>query len=171
MIKNIMTFVAVISLLTTISCKNKEDNSDIVLDENNMIVSQDVSNQMVLASKKTVNNTVYPRIEIETTDFDFGNISQGDIVSHVFKFRNSGKTDLVILDAHASCGCTVPEWTKTPIQPGNSGQVKISFNSEGKMGKQEKTVTLSTNTEEQSEVIHFKAYINPKAGQNPAKTK
>ncbi|WP_395047402.1 DUF1573 domain-containing protein [Flavobacterium sp.] len=172
MIKNIMTFIAVVSLLSTVSCKKKDENSSIVLDENNMIAApQYASNQVVIAPKKKMKPGEYPKIEIENSDFDFGDITQGDKVSHVFKFKNTGKSDLVILDAHASCGCTVPEWTKTPIKSGEMGEVNIIFNSEGKMGNQEKTVTLRTNTEVGSELIHFKANINPKAEGNPANTK
>lgn len=171
MIKNIMTFIAVVSLLTAVSCKKKEENTSIVLDANNMIVPYSQANEMVIAPKKTMKPEEYPKIEIKNSDFDFGNITQGDKVSHIFKFKNTGKSDLVILDAHASCGCTVPEWTKTPIKNGESGEVNIIFNSEGKMGKQEKTVTLRTNTEAGSEIINFKANINPKAEGNPAKNK
>jgi hypothetical protein len=162
MIKNIMTFIVVASLLSTASCKKKELNSSIVLDANNMIVAQDQSDQKILISQKNVISGEHPKIEIENSDFDFGDITQGDIVSHIFKFKNTGKISLVILDAHASCGCTVPEWTKTPIKSGESGEVKISFNSEGKMGLQQKTVTLRTNTEIGSEIIKFKANIKPK---------
>ncbi|MEO8234481.1 MAG: DUF1573 domain-containing protein [Flavobacterium sp.] len=169
MIRNIMTFIVVASLLATVSCKKNDQNSSIVVDSNNMVVAQDQSDQMDLGPKKVMKPGEYPKIEIENSDFDFGDITQGDKVSHVFKFKNTGKTDLVILDAHASCGCTVPEWTKTPIKNGESGEVKISFNSDGKMGLQQKTVTLRTNTEIGSEIINFKANINPKTGGIPAK--
>ena len=162
MIKNIMTFIVVASLLSTASCKKKDLNSAITLDSNNMVVAQDQSDQMAVVPQKTMKPGEYPKIEIENSDFDFGDITQGDKVSHVFKFKNTGKSDLVILDAHASCGCTVPEWTKTPIKNGESGEVKISFNSDGKMGLQQKTVTLRTNTEAGNEIINFKANINPK---------
>ena len=171
MIKNIMTFIVVASLLSTMSCKKNDGNNLIVLDSNNMVVAKDQSGQMDLVPKKIMNPREYPKIEIENSDFDFGDIEQGDIVSHVFKFRNIGKNDLVILDAHASCGCTVPDWTKTPVKNGERGEVKITFNSSGKSGLQQKTVTLRTNTADGNEIINFKANINPKKGRTPAKTK
>jgi hypothetical protein len=164
MIKNIMTFITVVSLLSTVSCKKKSENSSIVLDANNMIVAQDQSDQMALVPKKnkTMKSEDYPKIEIENSDFDFGDITQGDKVSHVFKFKNTGKSDLTVLHAQASCGCTVPEWTKKPIKSGETGELNIVFNSEGKMGAQKKTVTLTTNTEIGKEIINFKVNINPK---------
>ena len=91
MIKNITTFIAVVSLLATVSCKKKEENSAIVLDENNMIVAQDQSDQKEFVSQKKVISGEHPKIEIENSDFDFGNITQGDIVSHSFKIKNTGK--------------------------------------------------------------------------------
>ncbi|AIG29444.1 hypothetical protein IA01_02695 [Flavobacterium psychrophilum] len=171
MTKNIINFVAVMSLLSTISCKEKADDSSIVLDANNMVVAQYQSGNTVVVPKKNMKSGEYSKIEIENSDFDFGEIMQGDKVSHIFKFKNVGKGDLVILEAKASCGCTVPEWTKTPIKSGESGEVNVIFNSQGKIGQQQKTVTLTTNTEAGNEIIHFKANINPKTGENPAKTK
>ena len=169
MTKNIMTFIAVVSLLSTLSCKNKDENSSIVLDANNRIVPQYQTDQLVVKTTNTMKPADYPKIQIENSDFDFGDIIQGEKVSHLFKLKNTGKGDLIILEAHASCGCTVPEWTKSPIKSGEMGEVSIIFNSDGKTGKQEKTITLRTNTEAGSEIIHFKANINPKAEKNSAK--
>lgn len=172
MINKVMTFIAVVSFLSTVSCKKEEGNFEVKLDSNNMVVAQDESPVVApLVSGKKMKSEDYPKIEIENPDFDFGNITQGDKVEHIFKFKNTGKTDLIIIHAQASCGCTVPEWTKTPIESGESGEIKIIFNSTGKMGNQNKTVTLRTNTEVGSEIIKFKVNINPKSGVSPDKTK
>lgn len=175
MIKNVITLLTVVSLLVTGSCKKKEETSAIYIDANNLVVARDEqTDQMAVVKKEKLKPEDYAKIEFESKDkdFDFGPITQGDIVEHVFKLKNIGKADLIILEARASCGCTVPEWTKTPIKTGESGEIKISFNSAGKMGEQHKTVTLRTNTEFESEVISFKATINPKAGDKlPVKIK
>lgn len=98
----------------------------------------------------------YPVMEFEKTEHDFGMINQGDKVQYVFKFKNAGEADLIISKAKGSCGCTVPEYPKEPIKPGASGELKVSFNSAGKHGKQTKNVTLTTNTKNGMEklVIH-----------------
>lgn len=88
-----------------------------------------------------------PTMKFETLDHDFGTISQGERVSTNFKFKNTGGTDLVISEAHGSCGCTVPDYPRKPIPPGGEDVIKVEFNSEGKKGQQEKTVTLTTNCE------------------------
>lgn len=81
-------------------------------------------------------------MSFEEKEFDFGTIQQGATVTHEFKFKNTGGSELKITDAKGSCGCTVPEYPKEPVKPGESGTIKVSFNSAGKSGETEKTVTL-----------------------------
>jgi len=97
-------------------------------------------------------------------EFDFGQIKAGEKVDHTFKFTNSGANALLISDAKGSCGCTVPEYTKDSIMPGESGQIKVIFNSAGKKGKQEKSVTLTTNTKEGVEILVIKGEVIPQSG-------
>jgi hypothetical protein len=91
--------------------------------------------------------------------FDFGKIIQGEKVSHAFNFKNTGKKSLIISNASGSCGCTVPDWPREPVQPGQSGKINVVFSSEGKSGLQEKTVTIVTNSEPATKVIRIKADI------------
>ena len=79
--------------------------------------------------------------------YDFGVIAQGDTVEHTFVFENKGIKPLKILSARGSCGCTVPSYSKEEIAPGKKGKVFVRFNSAGKSGQQNKTVTLVTNIE------------------------
>jgi len=109
-------------------------------------------------------NGKYPVMTFEHTEHDFGTIKEGDKVTYSFTFTNSGASDLIISNAVGSCGCTVPEYPKAPLKPGESGKIKVSFNSAGKMGRQQKTVTLAANTATGKEIITIKANINPKAG-------
>ena len=87
-----------------------------------------------------------PVIEIEESVYDFGTISQGEKVKHTYFFKNKGKSPLIIHSAQGSCGCTIPEWPKEPVQPGEEGKIEVSFNSEYKSGHQEKMVTILANT-------------------------
>ncbi len=86
-------------------------------------------------------------IEFEDNEFDWGTITQGEKVSYVFKFTNTGNEPLLIKKAKGSCGCTVPQWPKAPIAPGEQGEINVVFNSKGKMGKQSKRVTITANTD------------------------
>lgn len=86
-------------------------------------------------------------ISFEENAFDFGTLEEGDKVEHVFKFANTSDNPLTISNARGSCGCTVPEWPREPIAPGESGEIKVKFDSKGKKGKQNKTVTITANTD------------------------
>ena len=82
----------------------------------------------------------------EKKSHDFGNIIQGDKVEHTFYFTNTGNEPLIITNVQVSCGCTTPKgWPRDPIPPGAQGEITVSFNSAGKMGMQNKPVTLITN--------------------------
>ncbi|MCB0542300.1 MAG: DUF1573 domain-containing protein [Saprospiraceae bacterium] len=85
-------------------------------------------------------------INYENEKFNFGVVDEGEIVKHVFKFKNTGKEPLIISNAKGSCGCTVPTWPKEPVPPGGMGEIKVEFNSKGKPGPQSKRVTVTANT-------------------------
>lgn len=102
-------------------------------------------------------------IEFDKTVFDFGTVEEGAVVDVEYTVTNPGKTDLVILKASPSCGCTVPSWPKEPIKPGESAKVLAKFNSAGRAGKANKNITLFTNTEKGREVLTLKGTVTPKA--------
>lgn len=86
-----------------------------------------------------------PQITFEESEYNFGDIKQGEEVEHVFTFKNTGKVPLVLSNVRTTCGCTASEWTKQPVAPGKTGQVKVTFNSAGKMGVQNKAITVISN--------------------------
>jgi hypothetical protein len=98
-------------------------------------------------------------ITFEADEFNFGTIKQNDIVNHEFVFTNTGKEPLVITESHGSCGCTVPQWPKEPIKKGEKAVIKVTFNSAGKMGMQDKTVTITSNAKTNPKVLHLKGTV------------
>jgi hypothetical protein len=94
----------------------------------------------------TLNASNAAAMKFETESHDFGKIKQGDKVTYEFKYTNTGKSPLIISDAFATCGCTTPEVEKAPIQPGATSSVKVTFNSAGKTGLQDKLITVIANT-------------------------
>jgi uncharacterized protein (DUF58 family) len=93
---------------------------------------------------------------------DFGDIVQGEKVEHTFRLENTGAAPLVISNVAATCGCTVPAWPKEPIAPGESADIKVTFNSSGKMGKQNSVVRLYSNATEPIEKISMISNVLPK---------
>ena len=87
-----------------------------------------------------------PVLKFDKLVYDFGKIKEGEKVGYDFVFTNTGKTPLIISNAVASCGCTVPEIPKEPILAGEKGKINVIFNSVGKSGLQNKVVTITANT-------------------------
>lgn len=90
---------------------------------------------------------------------DFGRIMQDTDNKHVFKFTNTGKEPLVITNAVGSCGCTVPEYPKHPIAPGETAELRIEYKPGKQEGKQNKTVTVTANTEPSQTVLRILADV------------
>lgn len=98
-------------------------------------------------------------LSFESDTYDFGNLPAGAKIDHYFKFTNTGKSPLIIKDAKGSCGCTVPVIPKKPIAPGASDSIKITYDAGSQKGRQQKTVTLTTNTVKGKEVWTFTATL------------
>jgi len=94
-----------------------------------------------------------PVLKVDDPEFKFGKISQGEKVEHTYVLSNSGKTDLHIRKVKASCGCTAVQPEKKVVAPGESVKIKTVFNSAGKVGNQNKTVTIITNDPKKSKMI------------------
>ncbi len=103
-----------------------------------------------------------PVMAFENEVHDFGNLKSGANANYSFKFTNKGDADLLITNAQGSCGCTVPEYPKEPIKPGESGQIKVAYSSGSQQGQQSKTVTLTTNSAKGLERLTIKANVEPK---------
>ncbi|MFH0755805.1 MAG: DUF1573 domain-containing protein [Bacteroidota bacterium] len=105
------------------------------------------------------NQDLLPLITFEEIEHDFGRIIEGESVSFNFTFTNTGKRDLVIADVSTSCGCTVPSYPKTAIRPGETGVIKIAFNSQGRRGYQTKTIVVVANTQPNVTQLKIKAQV------------
>lgn len=119
-----------------------------------------VQSQTPSTSEEAAPQGPFPKFEFEEESFDFGDIVEGDVVKHVFKFKNVGEAPLIIQNATAPCGCTVPSWPKEPIPVGESGEIEVQFNSKNKAGVQNKPVTITANTTPTTSKVIIKANVN-----------
>ena len=101
-------------------------------------------------------------IKFDKTTQDLGTFSESNAVQQaVFTFTNVGDAPLVINQAIASCGCTVPSYTKAPIQPGQKGQIKVTYNGEGKFpGHFKKSITVRTNAKTEMTRLYIEGVMN-----------
>ncbi|MDG1046056.1 MAG: DUF1573 domain-containing protein [Bacteroidia bacterium] len=104
-----------------------------------------------------------PIISFDKKTWDFGTITDGEVVEHTFRFTNTGTTDLVISSASASCGCTIPNWPKEPIAPGEKGEIKVEFNSNGKKDMVTKDITILANTNPVKTILQIKVFVEKKS--------
>lgn len=112
----------------------------------------------------TIAAAAQPVIDFSVKDHDFGKINEADgKVTTVFEFTNTGNTALVISNVRASCGCTTPNWTKTPIEPGKTGQVTATYNPNGRPGKFTKTITVTANTNPEQTRLTIRGEVIPKS--------
>jgi hypothetical protein len=151
-----VSYLIITGALLFIACKSNNENKDTaesskteqtVVPKNENIASSSVSNAEVAA------------IKFKEDNFDFGTIKQGQKVKHTFEFTNTGKTPLIIQNASASCGCTIPDWPHDPIQPGESSKIDVEFNSAGKKGSITKTVSITANTDPSTTTVKFVAVV------------
>jgi hypothetical protein len=99
--------------------------------------------------------------KFEEDTYDFGDIQQGKKVEHTFNFKNTGNQPLVISNIITTCGCTAPTWPKDPVLPGKKGEIKVIFNSVGKIGKQNKIITILSNSANGRDRITIQANVIP----------
>ncbi|MBN2667785.1 MAG: DUF1573 domain-containing protein [Bacteroidales bacterium] len=123
------------------------------------LISTEIVNNPNTADPNSKKENNLPVFKFDHTDFDFGLIFEGEKVMHKFKFSNVGKTDLVISDVTASCGCTVPKYSRKPVKPGDEGFIEVEFDSSGRKGQQHKTVTIVANTQPNRVQLMFTAEI------------
>lgn len=153
--KNTIFVAGILVVATLVSCE-KEKASNLFTDAEKQQQAESV-----------IDPATAPVLTFESETYDFGNLPSGAKVDHYFAFTNTGKSPLVIKDAKGSCGCTVPVFPKEPIAPGATDSIKITYDAGSQKGKQQKTVTLTTNTVKGKEVCTFTATLPSDAAPAP----
>jgi hypothetical protein len=150
--------------LALFSCKNETAEGGKAVEE---IATEGKISSIIrspINSDGTVDTSNVAKMTFETSTFDFGEVKEGEIVKHVFKFTNTGKVPLIINNARSTCGCTVPKWPREAIPPGASGEIAVDFNTKAKVGDQEKPITISANTFPANTQLYLKGFVHPEAG-------
>jgi len=108
------------------------------------------------AAKKAETQTT---IQFESIEINFGEVKEGTTVSKIYKLKNTGKKRLMIEKVEGSCGCTVAEWPRYPVEPGENAEIKVNFNTLGKRGDQDKSITVTANTEPALTILRIKGKV------------
>lgn len=94
-----------------------------------------------------------PHITFDVKSYDFGDITQGDKVAYTFEFTNDGDAPLILSNVKTTCGCTASSWPTEAIAPGAKSKIDVTFNSTGKVGKQNKVITIMSNGSNNPETV------------------
>lgn len=154
--KRILIYAMLLSVFSACSNGEKKENTQ---EQNSGEVSNEMINNPATADNPTAKPTEFAVMSFKTTEHNFGDILENQKVETTFEFTNTGKVDLLINDCRAACGCTVPDWPKTPIKPGDSGKIKVVFDSAGKAGMNNKIVTVYANIEQETIELKFTANV------------
>ncbi len=149
---NIKILLLISISLFLFSCQ--ESTKDIDTLSSDVVFNPNTANKN--AKKKTEK---LPQMTFDHLDFDFGLIFEGEEVVHKFKFTNTGGSPLVISDVSATCGCTIPTYTRKPIAPGEDGYIEVRFDSSDKQGMQHKSVIVLANTQPNRIELSFVAEV------------
>ncbi len=152
--------LGVLSLSITACQSDKEDDRSVkeIRAEDKRIA--DMIRTPISADKNpdTIN---VAKITFEQREFNFGTVKAGEIVEMDFEFTNTGKIPLLISDARSTCGCTVPEWPREPIEPGDGGTITVKFNTAGRQYDQHRPVSLIANTYPRQTDIILRGHVEP----------
>lgn len=141
-------FVLALMAMSFASCQNTVKSNTATGKENETTADIAIGAAVPAAADAAV-------MSFENGNYNFGKITQGEKVSYSYKFKNVGKSPLIILNATATCGCTVPEVPKEPIKPGAEGEIKVVFDSNGKSGIQDKVITVTSNAQPHIASLHL----------------
>jgi len=139
----------VLTIMLLIACGGSSDNEK--------VSTHHVHNPQTANGTSDLSNL--PVISFVKEEHDFGQLIQGERVSFAFKFTNNGAADLVIAAANAGCGCTVPNYPRHPIKPGDTGVIEVAFNTSGRSGFQNQRVSIVANTQPNTTVLTIKANV------------
>jgi hypothetical protein len=151
-----MRRIIIISLIACAACNHANNAAN--NDKSRLPVSL-VNNPHTANGIDNAAAAMKPTMDFTDTLHDFGAIHEDEVVTYDFNYTNNGKSPLIITAAMGSCGCTVPNYSSNPVEPGQTKVMKVTFNSAGKSGHQEKSVTIHDNTLRGQHMLFIKADI------------
>lgn len=168
---NVLPAYLLAGALLVTGCNSQSNEKDERIDALEQKIAQMEQGQISVPSNTqnvaAVDPSTVAQFEFENVEYDFGTITEGKVVEHEFEFTNVGQAPLVISNVQASCGCTSPDWTKTPVKPGDTGFIKVVFNSAAKSGVQSPTVSIQANTSPSVTRLRLKGTVNQRSASSP----
>lgn len=157
--KNVVLFCLLVLAVGFTACNsdtaNKAEENVTTLNEKTTLPNANANTAKPIADAIPADTVNVAKMTFTEQVFDYGTVKAGESVEHTFKFKNTGVAPLIIETAKSTCGCTVPQFPKEPIAPGESGEIAVKFNSKGKSGRQRKPVNITANTYPKLTTVHI----------------
>ena len=157
--KNLIKVLPLIAVLSLTSCKKDQKADQLVVEEQQAVEAPVVQTQDEL--EKEAQSKPLTTLALSEANFDFGKLKKGDHVEHIYEVTNTGTNPLIISQVKPGCGCTVPDYTKDPILPGQKGKITLKFDSTNFDGLVNKQAEVYANVEKAPIVLTFSADIQP----------
>jgi hypothetical protein len=147
--------------IVLVGCEANTDTKEPM--ESNEITTEsgiaDIIRNPVTANEETVDTSALAQLTFTEKSFDFGEVDAGAVLQHTFSFTNTGAVPLIIRDVRSTCGCTVADWPRRPIEPGGRGEIPVTFDTKNKNGRQSKPITITTNTYPNKTTIYMNGRV------------
>ncbi len=154
--KNIVLFCLLALAVGLTACKSDTNKAEDTVNTLNNKSTLPNANNPTAQTPQIPDDTVnVAKIQFTEQVYDYGTVKAGEKVEHTFKFKNVGVAPLIIETAKSTCGCTVPQFPKEPIAPGESGEIAVKFDSKNKSGRQRKPVNITANTWPKLTTVHI----------------
>ena len=149
--KKLIICTLCLAIVLLVSCGEKNNSEG--------FTTADVHNPMTAEGLSKKDAEKMPVLTFENLEYDFGRVIKGEKLSYSFKFKNTGKSNLIISSARSSCGCTTSTPPQAPIRPGESGEIGVTFDSKNQHGEVSKMVVVSANTYPVQTTLRLKATV------------
>ena len=157
--KNLIKVLPLIAVLSLTNCKKDQKADQLIVEEQQAVEAPVVQTQDELV--KEAQSKPLTTLALSEANFDFGKLKKGDHVEHIYEVTNTGTNPLIISQVKPGCGCTVPDYTKDPILPGQKGKITLKFDSTNFDGLVNKQAEVYANVEKAPIVLTFSADIQP----------
>jgi len=158
-------YLSLLLVLSILGCRKNEGNEHSTKRVEEIRLGRELTPAEIIKNpmgEQGLDTLKVAKLSFEETVSSFGSIKEGDIVEKLYRFKNTGNYPLYILDVYGTCGCTVPEWPSSMIEPGRGGLIKVKFNSEGKINEQRKLITVVANTFPVETLLYLEGIVTSK---------
>lgn len=148
--------------LAFVGCDVRKSDTQATNTDNSLKTDQVVKANEGNSTLQANTPAVAAQVDVIDKTYNFGSVQDGAIVEYSYRFKNTGTTPLIINSATGSCGCTVPEKPEQPILPGETGFIKVKFDSKGRVGATHKTVTIASNANPEFPILELTGEVTAK---------